>query len=351
VKTISEKNQRPARATLYEVADVAKVSKSTVSRVINEEEAVSEETRKRVLEAIEITGYRVNQSARALASRTTGAIALAIYEDLATYFSSEFSSSMVMALQDFFFDREIQVLLTPAPNLKRQQRIEKYIQDRHVDGAILLGPVRGDILLPDLLRDRVPLVIGGRPTRAESVSFVDIDNVAASEQVVQGLAAMGRKKIGFITGSLANTAAADRMLGYRRALSAAGLDQSDTLVGIGDWGFKSALEATERILASHKNMDAIYCSNDLMASAAIQILVASGRKVPGDVAVVGFDDTPLASTLKPQLSSVRQDPKAFAERLGELLLEQINDPGFESTGSILPTEVIWRASSGSPKTK
>jgi DNA-binding LacI/PurR family transcriptional regulator len=350
IDTLSSNRPQPQRATLYEVADLAKVSKSTVSRVINDDASVAEETRRRVLEAIATTGYRVNQSARALASRTTGAIALAIYEDLATYFTSEFSSSMVMALQDFFFEKDIQVVLVPAPDQRRQLRIEQYIQQRHVDGAILLGPVREDILLPDLLKEQVPLVIGGRPARTENVSFVDIDNSGVSEQVVSGLANMGRKKIGFITGRLDNPAATDRLLGYRKGLASSNISQEDTLVGIGDWGFKSALSATRAILDSHPDLDAIYASNDLMASAAIQVLKESSRSTPEDVAVVGFDDTPLASSLSPKLSSVRQDPSIFAQRLGELLLSQIAGE-LTPRGSILPTQIVWRESSGTPPEK
>ncbi len=346
--TLNLKKPQPQRATLYQVAEVAKVSKSTVSRVINDDASVAEETRRRVLEAIAVTGYRVNQSARALASRTTGAIALAIYEDLATYFSSEFSSSMVMALQDFFFEKDIQVVLVPAPDQRRQLRIEQYVQQRHVDGAILLGPVREDILLPDLLRDKVPLVIGGRPARTETVSFVDIDNSGVSEQVVAGLAKLGRKKIGFITGRLDNPAATDRLLGYRRGLSNAGLSQDDGLVGIGNWGFKSAVSATEQLLANHPDLDAVYASNDLMASAAIQVLKDSGRSTPRDVAVVGFDDTPLASSLSPKLSSVRQDPELYARSLGSLLLAQISNEQTTPQSTILPTQILWRDSSGTP---
>jgi DNA-binding LacI/PurR family transcriptional regulator len=347
IDTLNSNKPQPQRATLYEVADLAKVSKSTVSRVINDDASVAEETRRRVLEAIETTGYRVNQSARALASRTTGAIALAIYEDLATYFTSEFSSSMVMALQDFFFEKDIQVVLVPAPDQRRQLRIEQYVQQRHVDGAILLGPVREDILLPDLLKERVPLVIGGRPARTENVSFVDIDNSGVSEQVVAGLAQLGRKRIGFITGRLDNPAATDRLLGYRKGLSNWNLAQDDTLVGIGNWGFKSALAATKQILDSHPDLDALYASNDLMASAAIQVLRETGRNAPEDVAVVGFDDTPLASSLSPKLSSVRQDPEIYAQRLGELLLSQISGE-LTPRSTILPTQIIWRDSSGHP---
>jgi len=348
---LEAKKSQPQRATLYEVAEVAKVSKSTVSRVINDDASVSEETRRRVLEAIAITGYRVNQSARALASRTTGAIALAIYEDLATYFSSEFSSSMVMALQDYFFEKNIQVVLVPAPDQRRQLRIEEYIQQRHVDGAILLGPVREDILLPDLLKERIPLVIGGRPARTENVSFVDIDNSGVSEQVISGLAKLGRKKIGFITGRLDNPAATDRLLGYRRGLTNFGLSQDDTLVGMGNWGFKSAFSATEQILSAHPDLDAIYASNDVMASAAIQVLRDAGRKIPDDVAVVGFDDAPLASSLSPKLSSVRQDPEAYAQNLGQLLLQQISNSQANLQSVILPTQIIWRESSGTPPEK
>lgn len=349
--TPKQTNKRQTRTTLYEVAEIAKVSKSTVSRVINDDASVSSETRRRVLEAVEVTGYRVNQSARALASRTTGAIALAIYEDLATFFSSEFSSSMVMSLHDYFFELDIQVVMVPAPDRRRQLRIEQYVQQRHVDGAILLGPVREDILLPDLLRDRVPLVIGGRPAHTENVCFVDIDNSGVSEQVVAGLASLGRRKVGFITGKLDNPAATDRLLGYRRGLSNALLAQDDTLVGIGNWGFKSALHATAQILEAHPDLDAIYASNDLMASAAMQVLKASGRSTPEDVAVVGFDDTPLASSLTPQLSSVSQDPELYASSLGKLLLAQITNVDAKPESNILPTQIIWRESSGAPTKK
>lgn len=344
-----EKRGKPGKATLIEVAELAKVSKSTVSRVVNEDQSVSEETRKRVLDAIAATGYRVNQSARALASKKTGAIAVAIYEHLATYFTSAFSGAMVTAVQDYFFQKNIQVLILPAPDAQRQKRIEKYIYDGHVDGAILLGPVSEDILLPDLLAADIPLVIGGRPAGFQKVSFVDIDNVTATEKVVRSLIQDGRKQIGFISGQLSNIAATDRMVGYRRAMESAGIEAPDSLIAMGDWGYESAVLGTQRILEAHPDLDAIFCSNDLMATAALAVIKEAGRKVPQEIAVVGFDNSPIALRTKPQLTSVAQDPEAYAQALGEALLAQIEGQEIENRSTILPTEIIWRESFPKPK--
>lgn len=344
-----QKRPKPGKATLIEVAELAKVSKSTVSRVVNEDQSVAEETRKRVLEAIAATGYRVNQSARALASQRTGAIAVAIYEDLATYFTSAFSGAMVTAVQEYFFQKNIQVLILPAPDEKRQKRIEKYIYDGHVDGAILLGPVSEDILLPDLLAADVPLVIGGRPAGFQKVSFVDIDNVSATERVIRELIRSGRKKIGFVTGQLSNLAATDRLVGYRRAMESSGMDAPDSLIAMGDWGYESAVVGTQRILEANPDLDAIFCSNDLMATAALAVLKDAGLKVPEQIAVVGFDNSPIALRTKPQLTSVAQDPEAYAQALGEALLAQIELKETGSRSTILPTEIIWRDSFPKPK--
>lgn len=342
------KRAKPGKATLFEVAELAKVSKSTVSRVVNDDQSVSEETRKRVLDAIAATGYRVNQNARALAGRKTGAVAVAIYEDLATYFTSAFSGAMVTAVQDYFFHRNIQVLILPAPDAKRQKRIEKYIYDGHVDGAILLGPVSEDILLPDLLAAEIPLVIGGRPAGFPAVPFVDIDNVSATERLTRSLIADGRTKIGFITGQLSNLAATDRLVGYRRAMEASGLDASDSLIAMGDWGYESAVVGTQRILEANPDLDAIFCSNDLMATAALAVIKDTGKKVPDEIAVVGFDNSPIALRTKPQLTSVAQDPEAYAQALGEALLAKIEGSEPSSQSTILPTEIIWRDSFPKP---
>ncbi|MDG2497471.1 MAG: LacI family DNA-binding transcriptional regulator [Aquiluna sp.] len=339
----TSQRQRQQRTTLNEVAQIAKVSKSTVSRVVNEDRSVADETRARVLAAIEATGYRVNQSARALVSNKTGAVAVAIYEHLATYFTSAFTGAMVTALQEYFFNKNLQVLILPAPDAKRQERIEKYIYDGHVDGAILLGPVHDDILLKDLLAASVPMVISGRPLSQQRVAFVDIDNVGASESVIDAMVAAGREQIGFISGKLSNPAASDRLLGYRRSIEKAGLESSETLIGVGDWGYESAIVATQQILSAHPDLDAIFCSNDLMATAAMAVLKDIGKQVPEDVAVVGFDNSPTALRTNPALTSVDQNPEEYAKALSEILLAQMSgEPRVESV--ILPTKIIWRES-------
>lgn len=348
---MENQEKRRSRATLVEVAELALVSKSTVSRVVNEDAAVSEETRERVMDAIRTTGYRVNQSARALVSNKTGAIAVAIYEQLATYFTSSFSGAMVTALQDFFFEKDLQVLILPAPNRERQQRIEKYIYEGHVDGAILLGPIREDILLPDLLGAHVPIVVGGRPIGSDSVSYVDIDNAKASELVVRALVKDGRKSIGFITGQLSNASATDRLRGYKLGLEGSTANDAETLIGIADWGYESAASATAKILKSHPEMDAIFCSNDLMATAALAVIRDAGRSVPSDIAVVGFDNSPIALRTNPQLTSVAQSPEDYARALGENLLKQMSGQDLRPKPVILPTEIVWRESFNPENTK
>ncbi len=334
---------RKNRATIIEVARLAKVSKSTVSRVVNEDESVAEETRRRVLDAIDATGYRVNRSARALVSNKAGAIAVTIHEHLATYFTSAFTGAMVTALQDYFFDQNIQVLILPAPDVKRQRRVETYIFDGHVDGAILLGPVHEDVLLKDLVDSGVPLVISGRPLAQTRAAFVDIDNAGASARVIDALVASGRKTIGFISGKLSNPSAADRLLGYRQAMERNGVATSETLIGIGDWGYESAIGATQAIIDNHPDIDAIFCSNDLMATAAMAVVKDSGRVVPDDVAIVGFDNSPIALRTTPALTSVDQNPEEYATALAEILLAQMAGQ-HRPESTILPTEIVWRES-------
>lgn len=329
---------------MVKVAELANVSKSTVSRVVNEDDSVAQETRERVLAAIAATGYRVNQSARALVSNKTGAIAVAIYEHLATYFTSAFSGAMVTSLQEFFFEKNFHVLVLPAPDSKRQERIEKYIFDGHVDGAILLGPVNEDILLKDLMAANIPLAISGRPLASQQAPYVDIDNRGASEKVVEEIIASQRTKIGFVSGKLSNPSAADRLLGYRRAIEKAGLPDDESLIGVGDWGYESAVIATQEILSKHPDLDAIFCSNDLMATAALSVIKESGRTVPDDVAIVGFDNSPIALRTTPALTSVSQDPERYARELGEMLLKQISGASSSPSPVILPTEIVWRES-------
>lgn len=340
---------RKNRATIIEVAQLAKVSKSTVSRVVNDDDSVAEETRKRVLDAIDATGYRVNRSARALVSNKTGAIAVTIHEHLATYFTSAFTGAMVTALQDYFFEKNIQVLILPAPDEKRQRRVETYIFEGHVDGAILLGPVHEDVLLKDLVESGVPLAISGRPLSQPRAAFVDIDNAGASASVIDALVASGRTTIGFISGQLSNSSAADRLLGYRQSVEKHGVTATETLIGIGDWGYESAIGATQSILANHPDVDAIFCSNDLMATAAMAVVRETGRSVPGDVAIVGFDNSPIALRTNPALTSVDQNPEEYAKALADILLAQM-DGQRRPESVILPTAIVWRESFLNPDT-
>jgi DNA-binding LacI/PurR family transcriptional regulator len=333
-----------ARPTLDQVAERAGVGRGTVSRVINGSPQVSEHTRLAVEAAVAELGYVPNLAARALVTRRTDAVALVISESEERVFSEPFFAGVVRGISARVSaaGRQLVLALAVAP----ERPLERYLTAQHVDGVLLVS-LHGDDPLPELLRGRgLPVVLGGRPPAGYGGPFVDVDNVGGAQAGVAHLVARGRRRIATISGPQDMGAGQDRLAGYRAALAGAGLAEDPALVAEGDFSEVSGLQAMRRLLAGHPDVDAVFAANDLMAIGALRALRDAGRRVPEDVAVVGFDDSPLSRVTDPPLSTVRQPVEEMGSTMADMLVRFISgaDAGIHRS-AVLPTELVVRASS------
>lgn len=328
-----------SRATIEEVAAAAGVSRSTVSRVVNGSTAVSPEALDAVKRAIAEMNYVPNRAARSLASRQTHAIALIVPEDTTRFFGDPFFAAIVAGITGALGGSDYLLNLLIASD-DPGDKMTSFVRNGGVDGALIVSHHSSDAYI-DRIADAVPVVFGGRAFHLrESDYVVDVDNVASARLATQHLIDTGRTRIATITGPLTMLAAGDRLQGFRGALADAGL--APFAEAEGDYSESGGADAARRILAAGAP-DAIFAGSDLMARGAMGILRGAGLRVPDDVAVVGFDDSSVALTTDPQLTTIRQPMYKQGETMAAVLLSHLAGGSPERT-TILPTELVVRGS-------
>jgi DNA-binding LacI/PurR family transcriptional regulator len=331
--------------TLEEVARVAGVSRATVSRVVNGNTKVNPDVRRAVERAVERLGYVPNPAARSLVTRRSQSIGLVIGEPAGRVFEDPFFPRLLRGIGAALSSRDLQLILLMPQSSGEEARAERYLTAGHVDGALLTS-LHGNDPLPHAVAARgIPVVVGGRPPRGSQVSYVDVDNLQGARTAVEHIIASGRRRIATIAGPQDMPAGEDRLHGYHQALESAGTARDAKLEADSDFTQQGGSAATRRILAARPDIDAIFAASDLMAAGAVQVLRAAGRRIPDDVAVVGFDDSPIAETLDPPLTSVRQPIEEMGREMVRLLVEQLTNPGSVPRTVILATQLVRRRSS------
>ncbi|MFI8455402.1 LacI family DNA-binding transcriptional regulator [Kitasatospora sp. NPDC085464] len=337
--------RQSGRPTLEEVAARAGVGRGTVSRVINGSSRVSEQAKETVGRAIAELGYVPDRAARALAGSRTDAVALVVPESEARLFAEPYFLDIIRGVSAELGSADKQLLLTLIRTEQERQRFEQYLAAQRVDGVLLVSVHRDDPL-PDQVRALgLPTVLNGRRSPHEPVAYVDSDNVGAGRSAVEHLAGRGRRRIATITGPSDMDAAEGRLAGYRQGLAAAGLPADEGLVAVGDFTEDGGRRAMRELLARCPDLDAVFAASDLMAVGALAVLRARGLDVPGDVALVGVDDSPVARHLDPPLTTVRQPIEQMGRTMAGLLLRQIAGEDVEPSRLVLPTELVVRRSS------
>jgi DNA-binding LacI/PurR family transcriptional regulator len=351
------------RPTLDEVAAHAGVGRGTVSRVINGSPQVSPEARAAVRRAIDDLGYVPNRAARALVTRRTESVALVVSESEERLFGEPFFAGIVRGISSELAETQLQLWLAMAQSSSERKLIEPHLTDQHVDGVMLLSLHDDDPLPGVLARRGLPTVLGGRPARmlndqfgatrsvdstpapvsADGVSFVDNDNEGGARAAVQYLLQQGRRKVAVIAGPQDMGVGMARLRGYHEALrrSSAG-NGNEKLVAYGDFSEASGAAAMERLLFFTPDLDAVFAASDLMAAGAIRALHALGRRVPADVAVVGFEDSAVARQTQPPLTTVHQAVEGMGREMARLLLARMGGGPAQST--VLDTHLVVRES-------
>ena len=323
------------------VAAVAGVSRSTVSRVVNGSPKVRPGVVDLVNAAIERLNYVPNRAARSLASRQTQAIALVVPEETSRFFGDPYFAAIITGITSRLESTDyILNLLVASSDPNRKTR--RYLRSGSVDGALVISHHASDQDLTQL-GPALPVVFGGRPAVADATGsyYVDVDNVSGARSATAHLIARGARRIATVTGPRDMPAAIDRLHGWRQEMTAARL--ADDAVADGDFTTFGGVVAARTLLSRHPDLDAVFAASDLMARGVLSALAEQGRRVPEDVAVIGFDDSPAATSAEPHLTTVAQPSIRMGAAMADMLLGLLAGQQPESPACVLPTRLIRRA--------
>ncbi|MBP7693112.1 MAG: LacI family DNA-binding transcriptional regulator, partial [Anaerolineales bacterium] len=297
------------------------MSRSTVSRVINNDANVKETTRQRVLEVIQRLNYRPNMVARRLASGQTHIIGLVIPANVSVLFDDPYFPALIQGVTSACNARDYAMMLWLAEPEHERRTMNQIAHNGLLDGVIIASSVIDDPLHELLLEDHFPFVMVGRHPSLSDVSYVDVDNFHGAREAVSYLFRLGRRRIATITGPLTMIAGLDRRDGYLAALRERGLPAEAALIGEGDFTEAGGYHVAQRLLPA--GPDAIFVASDSMARGALRALREKGVRVPEDVAIVGFDDVPFAAHTEPPLTTIRQPILGTGQMAVEVLLAML----------------------------
>jgi LacI family transcriptional regulator len=331
-----------SRLTLERVAELAGVSRSTASRVINGQDGVRPEIRRRVLDVVEITGFVPHAAARSLAGQRSRILGLAIRQTTEQVFSDPYFAALVQGVSRACNERDQTLSLFLFESAGEHDHLPaRLLRTKLIDGLVITATYADDPLVWQLTEAGIPLVVVGEVSNPE-IATVDADNHGGAALAAKHLVALGRQRIGTVTGPMRSGAAATRFAAFERALAAAGQPLQPDLVVEADFTDDGGYLAAQKLIPQQP--DAIFAFSDRMALGVLRALGEAGRSVPDDVAVVGFDDLPPARLARPSLTTIRQEVEQAGSEAVALLLERIADPSTPARRVELPTTLVVRES-------
>lgn len=336
---------------LDDIARKAGVSRATVSRVINNKGYVHAETRARVTQVIEQEQFIPNPAARMLVTQRTNIIGIvAPYLPSTSFDEYRYLSALIQGVTRVTHERDFDVLLwLEQPNDPDGHFYRRLLQNRLMDGLLLGVVKKNDPLLLHLIHQKIPFVAVDRPMEyQDQVSYVTVDNLSGTREAVRHLVALGRRRIATITGRQDHPDGIERLMGYQQILEEAGIPYDPALVHHGDFSAPAGYHGMKALLACQP--DAVFASSDATALGALQAIEEAGLRVPDDIAVVGFDDLPLAVTVTPKLTTVHHPVIDKGERAATLLLDMIEGKVTGVHQEFLPAYLVVRESCGVVRT-
>lgn len=352
--------------TLEDVARAAGVSRATVSRVINGVRNVDPVIQEAVRRAVSLTGYAPNRAARSLVTRRTDAIALVVSgagvdpepadggsaadtadpesgsSFTAQVFADPFFGRVVTGVVNYLRPRGMHPVLMFAETSRAREDVVSFLRQGSADGALVVSTHAEDPL-PGMLTDAgLPSVLYARPARPVRISYVDLAHQDGARLAAEHLLARGCRRLATITGPLDVPAGQDRLAGFRDTMAQHGHPYIP--IAEGQFTQESGEAAMERLLAEHPDLDGVFAANDLMATGACHVLREQGRRVPEDVAVIGFDDSSAASACRPPLTTIRQPVEAMAAEMARLLIDRLSKPDGATTSVIFEPALVVRDS-------
>ncbi|HET6444964.1 MAG TPA: LacI family DNA-binding transcriptional regulator [candidate division Zixibacteria bacterium] len=333
------------RITLEQVAKMSGVSRSTVSRVVNQHQSVRPEVRQRVWEVIEDTGYQPNMAARTLASNRSGVIALVIPRVVASLFADPYFPFLIQGISQGCNANNLTLSLFLFHSEDEEQMIHRRVlRTGLIDGVIVASSLVDDPLIPKLIEQGAPVVVIGRPDKNSVASYVDAANIGGAKSAVSHLLRLGYKRVSTITGRLDMSPGVDRLQGYLDALKLWGISERSELIVEGDFSEAGGYSAMHLLLRSKP--DAVFIASDTMALGALRAIEEVGLRVPNDIAIVGFDDLPPSRRTRPPLTVVRQPVQLTGQIAVDTLVDILEHGDSPPRRIVLDTQLIIRDSCG-----
>ncbi len=318
--------------------------------MINGQPYVREDVRKRVLEVIQNTGFHPNAAARTLASQRSWMIGLILPRSVSSFFTDPYFPRLTQGIAQACNQYNYTLALFLVGTKEDEEKILPRVSRKgYLDGIIVQSGQVGDQLIDCLINSNVPLVVAGRPSHPKSVSYIDVDNVNAAYNAVSHLIRLGCRRIGMISGTPNSAVSIDRKAGYLKALAERGRDMDKSLIVDGDFTEASGYYAMMQLLTARP--DAVFAASDTMAIGAMRAIREAGLSIPNDIALVGFDDLPLATFPTPQLTTVRQRVYQFGFQAVEIVIDLIENGIEPPRRVIMDTELIIRDSCGASRRK
>ncbi|MFL0269150.1 LacI family DNA-binding transcriptional regulator [Candidatus Clostridium radicumherbarum] len=332
--------------TIKEVAKMAGVSPSTVSRVISDSPRISEETKKTVRQAMESLGYHPNAIARSLVSKATKTIGIVMPQSTESAFLNPFFPQALSGVSAAAHEQGYCILLSTGNDEAEQlESIESIVMGGRVDGVIIMYSAVDNIVLDTLKKMNIPVVVIGKPIKAKDTLFVDNDNVLAAFTVTEKLIKNGHTKIAIMSGSFKFVVSLDRLDGYMNALNKYKIPfKKEYIAELSEFVKESGYNMAKGFLDLEERPTALVVTDDVMAFGAMDAIKEKGLKIPQDIEIMSFNNVPSAELTQPSLTSVDIDAFSLGYEASKLIIEKIEGKDTKDK-VIIPTKIIYRESS------
>jgi LacI family transcriptional regulator len=339
-------NSRKQSLTLEEIARLSGVSRSTVSRIINNDPHVDPKTAEKVQVVIHKLNYRPNAAARSLKVGRTHILGLVIPTGVSSVFSDPYFPTLIRGISAACQEKNYSVMLWLAEPEYERATINQVLGNGLIDGVIVSSMPMDDALIQALINSGLPFVLVGEVPAHPEVNFVDVENQRGAYEAVSHFLRLGYRRIATITGPLNTIVGRDRKEGYLSALRSRNVPVDPAMIAEGNFSEEDGYILTKRLLTH--NLQAIFAASDAMAMGALRALRESGLRVPQDVAVIGFDDLPHAARTDPPLTTVRQPIMRTGSTAAQLLIDLVEHPDQSQPNHIiLPVDLVLRETCGS----
>lgn len=335
-------------ATIYDVARLARVSTTTVSKVLSNTPYVSEQTKKRVLEAMRQLQYSPSLAARGLTNNRTYVIGLIVPYSADALFADPFVLEIIRGVESVASERDYNVLLSMSKQIGQRSAYERFLRTGYVDGVVALETFEGEIIYQEFEKLGISRVTIGYLEDQQETNVVHSNDYLGGYEAVKYLLNLGHRCIGVIGGPRNFIGAVEaRLNGAKDALADYGLELAEDLTVYCDFTVEGGFQSTAQLLSGKQKPTAIFAMNDRMAIGAVRYLREHGLEVPKDISIVGFDDVALTTIIDPPLTTIRQRPAEIGKVAVTKLFSLIDGELTQFTTEVLPIELVIRESTRS----